>query len=409
MSLVRDEPDSGFAWTVALASVLLASFGSGSYFLISIAMAPVAAEFGTGTGPLSIAYSMAMLGMGVGGIVAGAFADRHGVALPVATGVCGVAGGAYWVSHSASASSMVLAYGVAIGVLGNASFVTPLYANITRWFSRHRGFAVSIVASGQALGGTYWPPIYRYTIDQWGWRATYEGYALFVLCAGLPLCLVFRRPPPEAPVIASVEATHPEKFVFGFSPGFALGLLCAAILGCCVAMSMPLVHLVNHARSLEIGGTRAALMLSFLMAVSGIARLTWGSVMDRVGALRTLFITSSLQAAALALMALATQEASLFGVAVLFGLGFGGLLPCYPVVLRDYFPLAGLGWRMGIVILFGTIGMALGPPIAGAFFDQTGSYSLGFGVGVGANVLNLAIIGTLNLRQRREAGMAVPA
>ncbi len=402
-------PDSGYAWLVAVASVALASVGGGSYFLIAVAMQPIAAEFEIGTGPLSLAYSMAMLGMGFGGIAAGAIADRRGVVWTAVIGVLGVAAGAYAVSGSESSTGLVLTYGVAFGLLGNAAFVTPLYANITRWFARHRGLAVAIVASSQALGGTYWPPIYRWAIDQWGWRATYEGYALAVLLIGLPLCLVFRQPPPEAPVVAGDAAHDDEKPVFGLAPNFVLGLLCLAIIGCCIAMSMPMVHLVNHAQHLDVGATRATLMLSLLMAVSGIARLSWGAVMDRIGALQTLFITSALQATALAMMAVATTELSLFAVAVFFGLGFGGLLPCYPVVLRDYFPLAGLGWRVGMVVAFGTIGMALGPPIAGGVFDQTGSYGMGFGVGVAANVGNLVIIGALNLRRRRDLALPQPA
>ncbi len=408
MSLAESEPDSGYAWIVAGASVALASIGGGSYFLISLALVPISVACGVGTGAVSLAYSAAMLGMGLGGIAAGAIADRRGVALPVGIGVLGVAGGAFWVSQSESVSSLVLAYGLAIGALGNAAFVTPLYANVTRWFVRHRGLAVAIVASGQALAGTYWPPLFRYGIDVWGWRATYEAYALFALGAALPLCLLLRRPPPEAPVL-SAAAGETVKPVFGFSPGVALGLLCVAIIGCCIAMSMPLVHLVNHAEALEITRTRAALMLSLLMAVSGIARLTWGAVMDRIGALQTLFITSALQASALALMALSTRELSLFAVSVFFGLGFGGLLPCYPVVLRDYFPIAGLGWRVGVIVFFGTVGMALGPPIAGGLFDELGSYGLGFGIGVAANLANLAIIGALNLRRRRFVPLAVPA
>ncbi len=406
---MRGGPDSGHAWTVAVASVALASVGGGSYFLIAVAMQPIAAEFAIGTGPLSLAYSMAMLGMGFGGIAAGAIADRRGVAVTAVIGVFGVATGAYLVSGSESPSALVLTYGVAFGLLGNAAFVTPLYANITRWFVKHRGLAVAIVASSQALGGTYWPPVYRFAIDQWGWRATYEGYALAMLCVGLPLCLLFRRPPPEAPVVAAEAGRDTEKLVFGLAPNFVLGLLCLAIIGCCIAMSMPMVHLVNHAQSLEISATRATLMLSLLMGVSGIARLSWGAVMDRIGALQTLFITSALQASALAMMAVATTELSLYAVAVFFGLGFGGLLPCYPVVLRDYFPLAGLGWRVGMVVAFGTIGMALGPPIAGGVFDQTGTYGLGFGVGVAANIGNLIIIGALNLRRRRDVGLLQPA
>ncbi len=145
------------------------------------------------------------------------------------------------------------------------------------------------------------------------------------------------------------------------------------------------------------------------MATSMVARIAWGFVCDRIGGLPTLFLTSATQALGLAGLAAVSAETALYGMAVLFGLGFGGILPCYPVILREELPIEGLGWRVGMVVLFGSVGMAIGPEVAGRLFAQTGAYTLGFGAGVVANLINLSIVGMLNLRRIRARALPAPA
>jgi MFS family permease len=208
------------------------------------------------------------------------------------------------------------------------------------------------------------------------------------------------------PATGAVAVAEPG---LGLTPNLVVVLLCTAVVGCCIAMSMPLVHLPKYVveRGFTLG--QGASILGVLMATSIVSRVTWGFVCDRIGGLPTLFVTSATQAAALAVMAATSSYGGLYGVAVFFGLGFGGILPCYPVILRQHLPLEGLGPRVGLIVLFGSIGMALGPEIAGRVFAVSGSYSLGFAAGVAANLGNLAIVGFLNLRRLRGLPLPSPA
>jgi len=399
------EPDSRYAWLVAATSLLLSATAGGALFLVSAVLVPRASEFGYGRGAITLTYSVAMLGAGLGGIWMGRWLDRAGVFPPAALGASMIAVGAWAASLTSNLFLWLLAYGFAIGLLGIAAFISPLLANATRWFERHRGLAVSMVATGQALAGTVWPPVFSYLDARYGWQVTFQSFAAFAFAVMVPLTLVLRRPPPSLVIAPGDGArTVDEERVLGFSPQGALTVLCIAIIGCCVAMSMPLVHFPAYAIELGFSVQRGAVMLSVLMLTSMLSRLTWGAVCDRIGGLPTLFVTSAIQGLALAAMTFVHSQAGLFSVAVLFGLGFGGIIPCYPVIIREYFPLSGLGWRVGMVVLFGTIGMAVGPPLAGVVHEFVHAYPPGFAIGVAFNAMNLCLVGMLNLRRRRLYG-----
>ena len=394
--------DSPRAWVVAFASLFLAAAGSGIYFLVAVGLVPHAAELGVSVGSATAPYGAAMVGMGVGGIAIGWLAERLGSPFwPAVVGCLAVAVGCYGVSIAQRFETIVLLYALFLGLLGNAAFVTPLFANATHWFQRRRGVAVSIVGSGQALGGAVWPVVLDWAITDYGWRATFRGYALFAILAMLPLAWLLRRPTPVgAPASDAPRAVarRGSGDVLGLPENAVLVLLCAAVVGCCTAMSMPLVHLPKYVveRGFTLG--QGAYLLSLLMTTSVVSRLAWGFVCDRIGGLPTLLAASATQAAALALLAATSSSGGLHSAAILFGMGFGGILPCYPVILREHFRVEGLGWRVGVIVLFGSIGMAIGPGVAGRVFASHGSYPLGFAAGVAANLVNLGIITFLNLR-----------
>jgi MFS family permease len=178
--------------------------------------------------------------------------------------------------------------------------------------------------------------------------------------------------------------------------------LCIGIIGCCVAMALPLAHVVSHVTDIGFSAARAAEMLAVMLLVSGVTRLTlMGYVSDRIGSLPALLFFSVIQTVTVGLFVLVDHLAILYLISIVFGIGYGGILPLYPVVLREHLSGDGIGRRTAIVIFFGGIGMALGGWAGGFLFDQTGGYLIAFMAGVGANVVNLIIIGILLLRLRR--------
>jgi MFS family permease len=166
-------------------------------------------------------------------------------------------------------------------------------------------------------------------------------------------------------------------------------------------MSMPMVHVIAHASDLGHAPARAAEILALLLLTSFVSRLLWGALADRIGGLRTLAFSSSGQALMLAGFLFVDGLGGLYIVAALYGLAYGGIVPTYSLIVREHFPAEQLGSRIGVVYLFGTIGMAAGGVVGGFVFDLAGDYFAAFSVGLAFNVANLVLIVPLVLRERR--------
>ena len=263
--------------------------------------------------------------------------------------------------------------------------------------------------SGNYIAGAIWPPVIQHFTETSGWRATYIGIGIFCLLTMLPLALLYRRAPPalaSAPSAADAAGATPSTVLrpLGLQPATLQALLIVAGVACCVAMSMPQVHIVAYCSDLGIGPARGAQMLSLMLGMGIVSRLASGWIADRIGGLRTLLLGSLLQGVALLMFLFADGVASLFLVSALFGLFQGGIVPSYPLVVREYFSPAEAGARVGTVLMATLFGMALGGWMSGALFDWTGSYRAAFINGIAWNLLNLGIVVFL-LRRGRRLGL----
>ncbi len=382
--------ETPYGWVVVGASNMMVAIAIGASYLIIVSLKPIAADFDWPRWIPSLAYSMVMLGAGIGGIVMGFWSDRRGMGGPATLGAVMVGTGAIVVSVSNGYLSLLFSCGVLVGFLGVGTVLSPLLTNATRWFDRRRGMAVAIVASGQAMAGAVWPNIFQYGIDEAGWRQTWFWYGVFAICAMLPLSLLVRRRPP-APAMHG-GSLGGAVYDIRTAPNRVLILLSLAIIGCCVAMAMPAVHLVSLSSDLGFGAVNGARMLSLLLACSFISRLGFGWFSDRIGGLKTILIGSSLQAVALSNYIWVDSLPNLYVLSAAFGLVYGGIVPAYTLAVRELFPARGAGWRIGVVFLFGTGGMALGGWLGGWLFDLVGHYQFSFFTGVIFNLANLSII-----------------
>jgi MFS family permease len=333
-----------------------------------------------------------MLGFGVGGILMGRLADRFGVVVPVMIGALGLGSGFVLAGSAGSLLQFTLAHGLLIGFLGCATTFAPLVADTSLWFNRRRGIAVAICASGNYLAGAVWPPILQSFFETVGWRATYIGVGIFCTAAMLLLALALRRRPPaldSASQTSQQRAFH--QTPLGLAPNTLMALLVIAGIACCVAMSMPQVHIVAYCGDLGYGAARGAEMLSIMLGFGIVSRLASGWICDRIGGLRTLLLGSFLQGVALLMFLPFDGLVSLYVVSAMFGLFQGGIVPSYAIIVREYFPPREAGVRTGIVLMATLFGMALGGWVSGAIFDMTGSYRAAFMNGIAWNLLNLTI------------------
>jgi MFS family permease len=302
-----------------------------------------------------------------------------------------------------------LAHGILIGLFGCSAGFAPLLADTALWWVRRRGMAVAICASGNYLGGAFWPPIVQRCIEAYGWRQTYIGMGIFCGLGVVLLAFAMRPRPPiqVAPAVASTAAISDAR-PFGLAPHVAMAMLMVAGVACCVAMSMPQVHIVAYCGDLGYGIARGAEMLAVMLAFGIASRLISGAICDRIGGLRTLLLGSVLQGIALLLFLPFKGLVSLYVISALFGLFQGGIVPAYAIIIREHFGTRNAGARIGLVIMCTLFGMALGGWLSGKIFDLTGSYQAAFVNGIAWNLLNLSIVLALLHRLRRRPSAAVP-
>jgi len=388
---VKSEPESTYAWLRLGAALALMTIGGSGMYSMAVAIGPVQAEFSASRGEASLPYTLTMLGFGIGGILMGRLADRFGVVRPVTLGAFGLGGGFILAGNASTLLQFSLAYGVLIGLFGCSTTFAPLVADTALWFNRRRGIAVAICASGNYLAGAVWPPTLQYLFDTIGWRATYTGLGIFCTASMLLLGLALRRKPPALESASSAGRIERSERPLGLAPNTMMALLVIAGVGCCVAMSMPQVHIVAYCGDLGYGAARGAEMLSIMLAFGIVSRLVSGWICDRIGGLRTLLLGSFLQGVALLLFLPFDGLVSLYIVSAMFGLFQGGIVPSYAIIVREYFPPREAGVRTGIVLMATLFGMAFGGWISGAIFDFTGSYRAAFVNGIAFNLLNLTI------------------
>jgi MFS family permease len=401
----ESRPESPYAWARLLAALALSAIGGVGMWSVIVVLPAVQAEFAVARSAAALPYTATMLGFGFGGILMGRLADRFGIFVPVAGGTLALALGYVAASLARGLWQFALAQGLLIGVAGSVAFA-PIIADTSLWFTRRRGIAVAIIACGSYLAGTVWPPVVQATVDRAGWRVTYLGIAVFCATTMVPLALALRRRSPLGEAVAPGRRSpaRPDR-PLGMSPAALQTLLVIAGLACCVAMSMPQVHIVAYAHDLGHGAARGARMLSLMLGFGVVSRLASGWICDRIGGRRMLLLGSSLQALALLLFLPFDGLASLYVLSALFGLVQGGIVPSYAVIVREVFPPQEAGVRVGTVLMATVFGMALGGWMSGVIFDLTGSYQAAFLNGVLWNLLNIAIAVTL----LRRPATVVPA
>ena len=398
----RGEAESTYAWMRLLASLAVSSIGGVGMWSVAVVLPAVQAEFGIGRSAASLPYTLTMLGFGFGGILMGKLSDRFGIVAPVVVGAFALALGFFAAGAATSLWQFAAAQGLLIGLLGSSASFAPLVADTSLWFTRRRGVAVAIVASGNYVAGAIWPPVIQHFVETAGWRYAYMGVGLFCLVTMLPLALALRRRPPTLELTPSTaRIAHWSDRPLGLSPAALQWVLFAAGIACCVAMSMPQVHIVAYCGDLGYGAARGAEMLSLMLGAGVISRLASGWISDRIGGLRTLLLGSGLQGLALILFLPFDGLVSLYVISALFGLVQGGIVPSYAMIVREYFTPKEAGARVGTVLMATLLGMALGGWMSGAIFDLTGSYKAAFANGIAWSVLNVSITAWLLRRAAR--------
>ena len=384
-------------------AVLIGSLGSVGMWSVVVALPTVQAEFGANRGTASLAFTMVMLGFGSGGVLTGKITDRYGIVAAIGFGI-GILGLGYIGAGMSSSIWQFILLHFAIG-LGSSATFGPLMAEASHWFNRYRGLAVAIAASGNYIGGTIWPSILTWGMQSAGWRSTHIAVGIFTAVAMTLALTVLRLLVGAGTRRSHVNAAQP-RVDLRLSTNVLTAILSLAGIACCVAMSMPQVHIVAYCGDLGYGVARGAEMLSLMLGFGIISRIGSGFLADRIGGIRTLLIGSVAQGTALLFYLFFDSLTSLYVISAMFGLFQGGIVPSYAIIIREAMPAQQAATRVGIVIFATVFGMSFGGWVSGVIFDATGSYGAAFLNGLGWNALNITIMVGLLIRARQRLALA---
>lgn len=390
--------DSRYSWMRLAITLLIAVFANVGMWAVIVVMPSIQAEFGIDRAGASVPYVLTMIGFAVGNFAIGQAVDRFGVSKSLigAAVLSALSYGLAAVSPSVAILSLVhffLGFGTAVGF-------GPLIADVSLWFQKRRGIAVAIAASGNYLSGAIWPMLLSGVQADYGWRGVFVALAVITVAAVVPLALLLRPKVPEAALMAQQQAAEARQATVPFKPVVLMWILGLAGVGCCVAMSMPQVHIVSFCVDLGYGAAVGAEMLALMLLGGVVSRLISGLVADKLGGVVTLLIGSVLQCLALFLFLPFDGLVPLYLVSAAFGLAQGGIVPAYALVVREYMPAREAGSRVGFVMMATIMGMALGGWMSGWIYDVSGSYGLAFINGIAWNALNIGIMVALLMRVR---------
>jgi MFS family permease len=396
-------PDSRQAWVRLALALAIGSVGGVGMWSVVVVMPGVQAEFGATRGAVSLAFTLTMLGFGLGGVATGKITDRFGIVTAMALSISFL-GVAYVFAGMSSTLWQFIAVHFLIG-LGTSATFGPLMAEASHWFERYRGLAVTIVASGNYIAGTIWPPVVNWGVQSAGWRTTHIAIGLFCAATMTVLLLLLRAQIGGAKV-RDHDNAPPPRIDLKLSTNTLTAILGIASVSCCVAMAMPQVHIVAYCGDLGYGVARGAEMLSLMMAFGIVSRIGSGYLADKIGGLRTLLIGSVAQGFALLFYLFFDSLSSLYLISAMFGLFQGGIVPSYAIIVRESMPAREAATRVGIVVLASVVGMSLGGWVSGVIFDATGSYAAAFMNGLAWNALNITIVVGLLIRARARLATA---
>ena len=346
-------------------------------------------EFKVDRGTSSLLYAATMIGFGFGTVIIGKIFDKHGIKKPIVIASISLIISYYL--YSISIYFWNLLFLQAFMGFAAAAFFGPAMADITNFFNNRRGLALSIVASANYVAGASWPLVISFALNFVDWRTTHFWISIFCLVSMLPILGFLKNYKNIQNEEANIMSSKDEPSIKLSNNQLQIILMFAGVC-CCVAMSMPQVHMValcvDNGFGLQVGTEILAVMLYSGM----ISRIVFGFLSDKIGPLPTILLGSFLQMVSLVFFLPFNSQLSLYMVSLMFGLSQGGIVPAYAIIIRKYLPLQQAGVRVGLVLGATIVGMALGGWISGEIFDLTQSYYLAFVNGILWNLLNILAI-----------------
>ena len=378
-----------YGWVIVGVGIVVTCVGFGAMMSLSVFLQPIAEAMGWSRTGIAAAAMLNFLCMGLSAFMWGTLSDRLGTRTVVLCGGVLVGLGMVLASRAATLLQFQLLFGAIVG-LAAGSFYAPMTATTTKWFTRNRSLAVALVSAGLSVGSTVMAPLARWLISSYDWRTAMLVIGDLVWLVVIPAAFLVRQPPGAAAGAAPTAAADGPELTIGQvvrTPQFAA--IALTHFACCAAHSGPIFHMVTHALDRGVPAMAAATVLSAAGLASLGGKIGCGIFADRVGAKRALVAGLALQAVAISLYLFTSTLGGFYALALVFGFAYGGVMPLYAILVREYFGARVIGAAFGAVSTAATLGMALGPWIGGSLYDAVGSYAWMF---IGSSAIGLGAV-----------------
>jgi len=377
-----------YGWVMTIVSSLVLATNALIFYSFGLFLIPITTEFNWERGALSAALSINMVTAGFIGILAGRLSDRYGPRFLVTAGGIFTGAGFILLSQISSLWQAFLVWGLLLAIGGSESFI-PIMSTIPRWFSERRGIAVGLTVTGFGLGGIIAPILAQWLISSYGWRQAYMALGILMAIIIIPLAQFMKHSPQRMGLkpYGEMETVADESTAVSLMKGLSLrqtlktgrfwifGLVQLCFLFC---IQVVMAHIAPHAVDIGISVSVAASIISIFAATSLIGRNLVGFISDKMGAGLALTAFLVIVTASLIWLFFSQDTWMFYLFAVIYGIAYGGVVPLQTLVTGELFGLKSLGIILAILMLFSTLGGALGAPLAGYIFDTTASYRLAF-------------------------------
>jgi MFS family permease len=360
-----------YGWVIVAAGALMTCVAMGTMFSLAVFLDPLSTATGWSRAGISSAMTLNFLTMGIGGFAWGAASDRFGTRVVVISGALLLGLGLTLASRATSLVAFQLIYGILVGLSASA-FFAPMIAATTGWFEQNRSLAVSLVSAGMGVAPMTISPFARWLISTYDWRTAMLTIGITAWMLLIPAALLIRRPP-------AAKASGPAQVGAGLTVAQALRspqfIVLAVTFGlCCAAHSGPIFHMVSYAITCGIA-PMAAVSIYSVEGLSGLGgRLLLGVLADRLGVKPVLVAGLLVQALAIGTYLFINRLGQFYTLAVVFGTAYGGVMPLYATLAREYFGQRIMGTVFGAATMVSAIGMAFGPLAGGFVFDTFNNY-----------------------------------
>jgi MFS family permease len=399
-----------YRWVIVGAGALMTCVAIGAMFSLAVFLGPMSGSTGWSRATISTAMTLDFLIMGVAGFLWGTVSDRFGARIVVLIGAVLLGIGLFVASRATSPLAFQLGFGVLVGIAAGA-FFAPMIATVTGWFDTQRGLAVSLVSAGMGVAPMTISPLAAWLISNYDWRTAMAAIGALAWILLIPAALFVRAPPravesSSAEVIAATSEEPAPRLTSALrTPQFIV--LGTTFFLCCAAHSGPIFHMVSYAISCGIP-TMAAVSVYGVEGFAGLGgRLLLGVAADRMGVKPVLICGLLIQALAIVAYLMVGSLNEFYLLATVFGIAYGGVMPLYAVLAREYFDQRIMGSVFGAATMLSSVGMALGPVIGGWIFDTYSDYRWlyisSFGLALGAAAIALAFPAVTGVRRELNA------